>query len=99
MPDLCGATFYIFLPSSHRRKRYEKNKKIVIKEQVEECEEFIQMIKEFQRTNLRFLHTSRSQTKPVLQNVTKTEEFERGNGRGQNIYSPKTQTGGDNGEQ
>ena len=76
------------------------NKKILIKNKVDECQEFIQMIKEFQRTNLQFLHTNQSQTSSkTYHNVTKTEEFERGHGRGQNKYSPRNQTGGANGEQ
>ena len=58
------------------------------------------MIKEFQRTNLQFLHTNKSQTSSkTYHNVTKTEEFERGHGCGQNKYGRRNQTSGANGEQ
>ena len=51
------------------------HKKILIDEEIEDCKPFIEKIKKFQRTNLKFLHTNK-QRSVAYNNLNRTEEFQ-----------------------
>ena len=47
---------------------------MLIDEEIEDCKPFIERIKKFQRTNLKFLHTNK-QKSVAYNNLNRTEEF------------------------
>ena len=71
----------IFQEYSEKLSKF--NKKLIINLEIEECGKFIEKIKVFQRTNLKYLHTNKeaaSEPKKTFSNVNKQE---RVGGQGQ----------------
>ena len=53
----------VFFIQEYSEKLSKINKKILINNDVEDCKTFIEKIKKFQQTNLKFLHTNKETLK------------------------------------
>ena len=94
----------VYFIQENSEKLSKINKKLIINSEIEDCEKYIEKIKMFQRTYLKFVHTNKENLKKIYQNV-KREEWvrDRFNGRGQTGDQPSggyghgSETSGSNG--